>query len=213
MSEQRPPEQLDAGFSPPSQQEPPDPASSMLTGISPGLLWTVAIALMLIHIYLVWFHIPGRQSDIAKKATAREDGQVRMKDSAPLGDGRVLLTVQVVYPDAQKKNHDVMNQLEDMGLWDSLKTNQYVKMRYVPDNPDMAYMEGASAIVIQQQGSMTQQIIRVTAPHAGALSLIGNTCLIASLPIGVLAYLNMRSPGPKVKKKKPQGPKVTLARR
>ena len=213
MSEQRPPEQIDVALGlPVPPQEPVEAAPSMLAGISPALLWTVAIALTLINVGLIWFYIPSRQSDIAKKATARDEGQVRLKDSAPLGDGRVLLTVQFVFPDAQKKNHDVMNQLEDMGLWDGLKTNQYVKIRYVPDDPDMAFMEGASAIVVQQQGSMAQKVIRVIAPHAGALTFIANTCLIAAIPTYVVAYLNTRSGVPK-RKKKAQGRKVTVTRR
>src|SRR5215475_2021365 len=136
MSDQRAPEQLDIALNPPLPAEQPVEAEpSMLASMSPAKLWTIAIVLTLINIGLIWFYIPSRQSDIAKKATGREDGQVRLKDSAPLGDGRVLFTVQFVYPDAQKKNHDVMNQLEDSGLWDGLKANQYVKVHYVPEDP------------------------------------------------------------------------------
>src|SRR6185369_6764765 len=100
MSDQRAPEQIDAALGPPlPPPEPQEAAPSMLATLSPAMLCTVAVVLTLINVGLVWFYIPSRQSDIAKRATARDEGQIRLKDSIPLGDGRVLLSVQFVYPD------------------------------------------------------------------------------------------------------------------
>jgi len=196
-----------------SQPEGPPPAppdgkqSSLLSGspLAPGV---AAFLLTAAALAILWYWIPSGQSDIQGQVV-RTEGQVHLKDSVPIAGDRVAHIVTLIYPDAEKRNHTATCQLEDPALWESLKPNQYVQVYYVPGQPGMAYMRGAAAILLPQEGTSQFKTIRVIAPHAAGLSFLAWTALLASLPLWVLAWLRSRQPRPQRKK----GPTITRTRR
>lgn len=165
--------------------------------MKPGVLWAIAGLLTFGALFLLFFHLPRGKSELEKKGV-KEDANILMKDSQPLGDGRINFTVTFVYPDAQKKNHSVTNQLSDGGLWDSFKNGQTVKCYYLPDKPEMAYIPGCDAIIPENGAAKPMQ---VAAPHSGALRFLAWTMLFGSLPVWYFAW--SRSKDPALKKPKP----------
>src|SRR4051812_42476370 len=108
--------------------------------MSRNLLWTISAILFLGAIYLMFFYLRGQQSELAKHGRIAY-GQVQMKDSIPTPD-KTLYTVTLIYEDDQHKNH--MNKIEmyDTGIWDGLKSNQDIKVYYLPNDPDHGSIPG-----------------------------------------------------------------------
>jgi hypothetical protein len=166
--------------------------------MKPIHLWIIAAFMTFSAMFVLFFYLPKGKTEIEKKGV-KEEATIQLKDSQPMGDGRILFTVSFVYQDAQKKNHMVTNQLSDAGLWDSFKTNQIVKCYYLPTKPDMAFIPGCDAIV--PEGASTAQPVQVSAPHSNALRFLAWTMLFGSLPVWYFAWT--RSKDPTVKKPKP----------
>lgn len=162
--------------------------------MKPGWLWTIAALLTLGALFLLFFYIPGGQSEVARRGVKTE-GQVIMKDSRPDGQGGTALTVTFTYRDAQNKNQMAENRLLDAGQWESLKRDQYVRVYYLPDRPGQAYIDGAAGMV---------------PPHSSALKFLAYSMLFASLPVWFYAYYASRNPA--APKPKPSA-KVTITRR
>jgi hypothetical protein len=171
--------------------------------MSPKLLWTIAILMTLIALFLFFFHLPASRTEMEKRGT-KEEATVIMKDSAPMGDGRTVYKVMFVYPDEKKVNHTVWNQMSDGGLWDSLEEKKSVKIYYLPDKPDMAIIPGADAVVPEGAGIVP---IPATAKRAGALRFLAWSLLIFSIPVYYYAFKGTMNPA----KPKPKPP--IIARR
>ena len=166
-------------------------------------LWIMAAVLTFGALFLLLFYIPGAKSEVERRGV-KEEGTVLIKDSMPMGDGRTVYTVMFVYPDEKKVNHSVTNQMTDSGLWESLKVNKPVKIFYLPENPDMAYIPGAEGIVNANR-SVTP--IRIKRKGASALNFIAWTILLISLPVWYTAY--RRSSSPRVRKPQKKAPIIT----
>jgi hypothetical protein len=166
--------------------------------MKPIHLWIIAALMVMAAFFFLFYYLPKGKTEIEKKGV-KEDATVRLKDSQPMGDGRILFTVTFVYEDAKKKNHMVTNQLSDAGLWESFKENQTVKCYYLPDKPETAYIPGCDAIV--PEGGTAAQQVQVSAPHSGALRFLAWTMLFGSLPVWYFAWI--RSKEPSLKKPKP----------
>lgn len=146
--------------------------------MSKTALWIISALLFCGAIYLLYIYLPGRQSELAKQGKFDKYGQVQMKDSRPDGDGKVSLFVTVLYKDEEGKNHRSTRQMYDAGLWDSLKTNQDIKVYYLPADPDNGSVEGAEGM---------------TTPRAGAFRFLAWTTVLAGF---ITAFLAWRAPKP-----------------
>ena len=166
--------------------------------MKPVTLWFIAAALTLGAFFLLFYYLPHGKTEIEKKGI-REDATIQLKDSQPMGDGRLVYTVTFVYQDNQKKNHRITNQLSDSGLWDSFKENQTVKCYFLPDKPDMAYIPGCDAVV--PEGKSVAEPMQVSTPHSGAFRFLAWSMLFGSLPVWYFAWA--RSKDPALKKPKP----------
>ena len=169
----------------------------------PGILWTIAIVMTLVSLFLFFFQLPASRTEMEKRGV-KEDATLVLKDSAPLGDGSTVYKVMFVYPDAQKKSHSVWNQMSDGGLWASLEEKKPFKIYYLPDNPDMAIIPGADAVV--PEGAQYVPIPS-SQKRAGAMRYLAWSLLLFSLPIYYYAYLATKSP----RQPKAKGP--VIARR
>ena len=165
--------------------------------MKPIHLWLIAALLTFTALFVLFFYLPRGKTEIEKKGV-REEATIQLKDSQPMGDGRTLYTVSFVYPDAQKKNHIITNQLSDGALWDSFKTGQFVKVYYLPSKPEQAFIPGCDAIV--PEGSTTAKPVIVSAPHSGALRFLAWSMLFGSLPVWYFAWIRSKDPSTKKKK-------------
>ena len=186
---------------------PPEPGPGFLERVPPLLLWILAPLMLGTALFLLWFFIPSRKSEIQKGAVKTE-ARVRLKDSQATGDGRMVWSVTFIYPDEQKRNHEATNQLFDQGAWDRLKPDGYVNVHYLPGQPGMAFMDTAQAILLDTGGGGTRRI-NLLPPNARALAFLGWTLFWVSIPVFVMAYLASKTE----RKPKPKGPKVVMARR
>ncbi len=186
---------------------PPEPGPGFLERVPPLLLWILAPLMLGTALFLLWFYIPSRRSEIQKGAKKTE-ARVHLKDSRATGDGQMTWSVTFIYPDEQKKNHMAENYLMDQGSWDSLKPQGYVNVYYVPGQPGMAFMDSAQAIAFDTGGG-GKRIKNILPPNARALAFLGWSFFWVSLPLFVMAYLASKTE----RKPKPKGPKVVMARR
>ena len=170
--------------------------------MKPLTLWALAAIMTFLAFFLLFFYLPHGKTEIEKKGV-KEDATIHMKNSEPMGDGRTVYTVQFIYEDEHKKNHEVTNQLSDAGLWDSWKTGQSLKCYYLRDKPEMAYIPGCDAIV--PEGGQVAQQVQISAPHSGALRFLAYTLLFGSLPVWYLAWARSKDPVAK----KPKPPTIT----
>ena len=191
----------------PAPQPPPESGPGFLERVNPLLLWALAPILFGTAVFLLWFFIPSRRSEIAKGAE-RTEARVRLKDSQPTGDGRILYIVTFIYPDREKKNHEATNYLMDEGEWQGLKPDGFIKVRFVPGQPGMAFMDNAQAIALDTGGG-GKRVINLLPPNVKALSFLGWTLFWLSLPLFAMAYIASKIE----RKPKPKGPKVVLTRR
>ncbi len=137
-----------------------------------------------------------------EKRGVKEDANVVLKDSAPLGDGSTVYKVMFVYVDAHKVAHSVWNQMSDGGLWASFEEKKPIKIYYLPDKPDMAIIPGADAVV--PEGAQYVPIPS-TAKRAGALRYLAWSLLLFSLPVYYYAYHATKNP----RQPKSKGPVIT----
>jgi hypothetical protein len=162
-------------------------------GPSRGVLWFLTVLLVGGALYLFFGYLPKGQSEVAKKGVEAE-GQVRMKDQRVGPDGKAANIVYFTFKDATDRNHSGESVVDDQGLYDSLKTDSYIKVRYLPNDPTRAVMKGAEGMV---------------APHSGAVSFLAWTLMIIGLVVGVFAFR-----APKQRKSPARsGPNVTITRR
>lgn len=191
----------------PLPQPPPDPGPGFLERVNPLILWILAPILFGAALFLLWFYLPSRKSEIAKGAVKTE-ARVHMKDSRPAGDGSMVWSVMFTYPDEQRKNHMAENYLLDKASWDALKAQGYVDVRYVPGQPGMAFTDSAQSIALDIGGG-GKRIISLLPPNAKALSFLGWTLFWLSFPVFAMAYMASKTE----RKPKSKGPKVVMSRR
>jgi hypothetical protein len=152
-------------------------------------LWILTI-LLVGGAFAIWFvYLPTRQTDLQQRGKIGY-GTVQLKDSRPIADGSMVYTLTFIFTDEQNRNHQVTVQMLDKGRWDSLKEKQDIKVRYLPEDPEHASLEGGERMVV---------------PHSSALSFVAWSLLIAGIVAGVYASL---APKPE---RKPQN-KVTVAK-
>ncbi len=154
---------------------------------------------------MFFFYLPSRRSEIEKRGV-REHGSLELKDSQPLDDGRMAYTATFTFPDSKNVNHRVTNQI-DGGMYDSLKTGQDVIIHYLPNDPDRAAIDGAQAILLQDETGQSKGAIPLAAPYSSALRFLAWSLLIGSFPVYYWAYVTGKRP----RAKKPKGP--VMARR
>jgi hypothetical protein len=162
-------------------------------GPSRGVLWVLTVLLVGSALYLFFGYLPKGQSEVAKKGI-EGDGQVRMKDIRVGPDGKAANIVYFTFKDASDRNHSGESVVDDQGLYDSLKTDTYIKVRYLPNDPTKAVMKGAEGMV---------------APHSEAIGFLAWTLMIGGLVVGFFAFR-----APKQRKVVARsGPNVTITRR
>jgi hypothetical protein len=176
--------------------------------MSKTMWWILAVLLVGGGLYLIYGFIPSRQSTVAKRGV-KSEGQVLLKDIRPNKQGSVDRMVTLVYRDDENRNHQVENIVDDEGLYDSLKANQYVTVYYLPEDKSKAFMQGAYAIVTrsaQMDGPVSLTVVSI--PRVSAWRFLGWSMVIAGIVAGVYAWFK-----PKPEKKSQTGPAVTVTRR
>jgi hypothetical protein len=102
-------------------------------------------------------------------------GEVLFKDSRPGADGTFTYSVTFVFPDSDRRNHQVTRVVPDKAVWDRLRTRQEVRVRYMPQRPEEASIEGAEGLA---------------RPHAAAYAYVAWSAILAG---GVMAFLALKA--------------------
>jgi hypothetical protein len=175
--------------------------------MSKTMLWILAVLLVGGGLYLIYGFIPSRQSAVAKRGV-KSEGQVLLKDMRPNKAGSVDRVVTLVYRDNEDRNHQVDNIVDDEGLYESLKANQYVTVYYLPEDKSKAFMQGAYAIInppAQTGGPASLTVVSIA--RAAGWRFLAWTMVLAGIAAAVYAWFK-----PKPQKKE-AGPAVTMTRR
>jgi hypothetical protein len=164
--------------------------------MKPALAWTMALFLTAASLYLLFIHIPGGRSELARRGI-QTIGTVQLKDSRPSQDGGLIYTITFIFADANKKNHRVERRAYDLGLWERLKANQELRVYYLPENPEVASFVGGELM---------------TSPASSSLRFIAWSALIVSLYFWYHVYRQLKSPQPPQSSLPAKTPKITRTR-